>query len=638
VLCTEISVDDVALSSQKTEDVSSRLQLDVQGLAMSCTMDYYYKFWFRRSGSASVVSTGNRASIAAVVSPDQHTSAIDLCNPEVSIDDANFRGDISAVVLNTVERMLRDRVEAMAQDRICEELSKFMTTHVAELLRRMEDTLAMYPADMAFDPVQSEDELGVIPDNVRLLDFLDKETGIVGWVGRILDEVVAHVSQQVDDTEGPKSTGSDMNLNVLLRKNLLEDRAFILDITDDLQLYQSLDTLMETTVLLDSVKVFGLDTLTTFEPLVPTGKHTLQNGLSWEYLNVELDVTISMKPSTLEDSIIVDPPGSGSGAEERVKLKFAFQNVNAIASFLLAVDKDQLGALPLGSLLERSNLVRCALSTLYRSELSGLSVEVSDIQSPILEGFVSVGMDRIVSSSVEAFLLIYEAKLLEAAPSFFQIAVREFVNKLLTHRADDDEVTCSLFGNFSSSTSDFVDFRELLLPPDLSRAAGGAGLEPYGDLVSSTVSTFRDQVLAIDEDGKPKINSLIRDLQVQSANSTDEGIYFGDVLNKNFSIGLENFQATIEARISEMRIENLDSFDYPLKLLEPVKGEAHTLNNSASVGMGGRPVRLVTKALIGLTDEGKFINWERCLDWLCFCLCYQCSHFSTCYNTFDQPV
>ena len=485
--CTNFSIDDLRLVADQNDGGTIAVQVDIEGLDMICYLDYVYEFLFTRQGSADLYSYGNRASVTMSFESQNDnifSSSVETCDPQVNVDNLDFHGGILAIVLDVVEGLVRNKVENQVELKICEELQALSTTFLSDLLQRIDETLAQYKTAEVQDALQSENAL---PKNIALLDFQNQRTATGKWLNRMLEDAVAFVSKPADD-------GSDLNANVLLREHVLEDGAFFVDV-GDLQLFQGHDQLTQTTIVLESVKVFGLDTLTTFEPLVDIGKHTIQNELSWASLTIELDVTIDIKPSTLEDSVILNPV-SRSVVEERVKIKFSVEDVNAVASILLAVDEEKLGSLRLGSLLNTDLLLPCFLSTLFALEISALSVEVGDVQPPTLQGFVSPGIDRVVSSSVDAAFLMYEDALLEAAPGFFQIAVREYLNRNVVNKflAEEDGGECSSPLDISASKNGFIDFRDLLLSPDLALAAGGLGTQPYGDVVSTVVSNVQNAV------------------------------------------------------------------------------------------------------------------------------------------------
>ena len=85
--------------------------------------------------------------------------------------------------------------------------------------------------------------------------------------------------------------GIDLNINKLIRDNFLdEDGAFLVEIEEGLTLYESHDKFLRTLTVLESVKVYGLDTIESFEPLEDIGKYTLQNELSFRYLTMEVGI------------------------------------------------------------------------------------------------------------------------------------------------------------------------------------------------------------------------------------------------------------------------------------------------------------------------------------------------------------
>jgi len=609
--CTDFRIDDFLVQSSRQNGRETSVRIDIEGLGMICTLDYVYTFLFTRRGSADLYSYDNRASISmSFESPNYEDSifhptksTVKQCDPEVNIEDLDFRGDISALVLDIVEGLIRDKVEAEAEKRICEELRSLSTTFIADLLAQLDNTLAEYPADQVFDPLLAEETL-TVPKNVKLIDFQDKSSVTAKWLDHMLEDAEEFAKKQVEDGTG----GLDMNLNVLLRENLLtEDQALLLDV-DDIQFFQRHDKFTETKIVLDSIKIFGLDTLNAFEPLLDIGKHTVETELSWNVLMVEMDVTIDVKTSTKSDSVFVMGPGSRKEVQENVKIKFGLENVNTVASILLALDEGKLGALRLGSLLNTDWILDCLLSTVHDVKLSGLSLQVGDIQPPTMEGFVSRGIDRVVSNSVDAAFLMYESSLLEAVPSFFQTSVKRFLNKKFLDSFQADAAIGSECSSveIAASESGFIDFRDLFLPPDEALAAGGSGTQPYGDVVYTVVSELKERFLATDEDGSPKINSVIRAALSDSFKTTEAGVYVGDVLDWNTTVAMAGLRAVASVKVLDARVENLDSLGAPLELLEPVKGEANMLKSIASVGVGSKPVRLAAKLLISLSDDGEF--------------------------------
>jgi hypothetical protein len=259
-------------------------------------------------------------------------------------------------------------------------------------------------------------------------------------------------------------------------------------------LYKGHDALAKTTIQLDSVRMVGLDTLTQFEPLDNVGRYTLQNQIAWEYLAFELEATIEIKPSTLENSIIASP--GDTRVLEQVQIFFGIDDLVADVGLLAAMNQDLLESLRFGSLLQMENIMPCLLSTIFQMELSTFSVEANDILTPNLNGFVSNGLDRVFSDAMDAAFLMYEKILLNASPAFFQKEIRSILNQ----RFLQDNIVGAACPPFSwTNDDDFVDFRDLLFQPTDALLAGGSGNEPYGDLFSSFVMpNLRQQVFQVE--------------------------------------------------------------------------------------------------------------------------------------------
>lgn len=615
VRCTDFNVEDIIVNAFQ-QGGATRLQVSLENIDMVCYLDYKYTFLFTRYGTADLYSYDNRASIEMTFEAPNYnggtfrptTSTVTQCSPQVSVDNLDFHGDISAVVLNTVEGLLRGKVEQQANERICQELRSLSLTLFSDTLQAVDKTLEEYISAPPADPLRAEKEL-VVPENITIVNFQDKKDGTwKQWLDQMLVDAVAFLTKQVDDTV----YGTDLNINKLIRDNFLDEKgAFLVEIEEGLTLYEGHDKFLRTLIVLESVKVYGLDTIESFELLEDIGKYTLQNELSFRYLTMEVGIIMGMKPSTQPDSIFVNPEAAQGDIAERITVKFGVDDLKAVASILLAVDEAKLGDVSLGSLLDTENIFSCFLSTLHMVQIPTLSVEVSDMQPPTLEGFVSPGIDRVVSSSVDAAFLMYKSTFLEAAPGFFQEAVGNFLNKIFSENFPVDATVSSQCSPpaFDATEGRYVDFRDLLLTPDDSKIFGGSGTQPYGDVVYTLVSEFKEQFLSKDANGSLTVNGLIRDFLAESSNSTGAmASYDGDVLNSTTSIGVGGFRASLDFRIFDAYVQNLDTIETPIQVLEPVMGEANILNNSISIGVDSKPVRLSAKLLISLSDEGKLYS------------------------------
>jgi hypothetical protein len=460
----------------------------------------------------------------------------------------------------------------------CEELSSLGSTFLDDLMARAKSELDYYfePLPPALsDPLVAERNMEV-PEGVTLLNFQETGNTIGAWFNQALKEVDSMLGEVVEDPEGPTADNRDLGVNVFLRDLLLDsDRALSIRVSDlpgdtfDGVLFQSHDKLTETTITLDAVKIYGLDTFRHFEPLIDIGMHTLKNEFRWDYLTIELDITIEIKPSSLPDSILIDP--DPVNIVEVIKISFGVDELDVVIAVMAAIDQEKLGNLHLGSLLHTANIWPCFASVLRDFEITGLDVSFTNIREPVLEGFISPGVDRIVSSAVEAAFLMYEPTLIRAMPSIFQRFVREILNTEVVDSVlfNKDIMACPWQEEPDSS---FVDFRDLILAPEDAVRLGGSGELPYGDVGYLLVDILQQRFLSVDDNGALGMNSMVVGPLTQAQSGVEGMLRFpadlvslvkNEVSSSVFAPLVDRF----ELRLSDLRIQNLDSVVTPLAIV-----------------------------------------------------------------------
>lgn len=609
IRCTNFQVGDIIVRHIVQNKQTLTVQVDINQLDTVCTTDYeYYTFLFFGSGTAQITSSGNEALTSTVFSSPNFdyyaplSSTLQSCEPVISLDDVVFEGGGLSIIPEGVEGLLRGLVARQAQRVLCEVLTSLSTTRLVEILRRNRAILADFTGGPPVDPIALERELER-KRHPKLLSMTERETSTGKWFQVALEEVVNYLSAEVDDPDATRLSGKDMRLNVLLRQ-FLDDRAYVVDMSDlpienGGVLYQGHDQLTETTITLDAVKLLGLDTFTMFKPVYAIGNLTLQTELSWDRLGFEFTLVIDIKPSTKEDSIISNP--GSTNVVETVKVSFGFENLEGVASLLLAIDQDSLESLELGALMSgQRSIVACMLSTIFDVEFSNLSVEVGNVQPPTLDGFVSTGIDRVVTRAVDAAFAMYEGALLRAAPGFFQSAVKSIVNSQIanitaTYGAIEDCVALEVPpAEFSGG---FVDLRDLLLPAEESTSVGGSGLEPYGDLISNVVPIVEERLLSNGDDGTPKINGMLRPVTESQSGVVGTLTFPNEFLNLTRHGIWEPLVEKFAISLSHFTLENVDTLSQPLSLVRPTNStilsnrmnfgpvEEHPLSGTVRLGL-----------------------------------------------------
>jgi hypothetical protein len=601
IRCTDFSIGDTNLWSRQQDSRTVQLGVEVTDLDMFCIARYDYSGWLLNGrGDVEVTSRGNDVSVEGLAQSSNFDRVpptgieISTCNPTVNINDIDFNGGILGVILNTVERLLRDIMERLIRNQLCSELEQGILS-AEGFLDFAKETLDEYNDDAdssSLDPIEVENSLQV-PSSVNLLNLQDQESQFGQWVDEALDHVVSYLRTVVSD----RNTGeTNLKANLLIREHLLEDGALLIEIADlpvDGILYQGHDVVTETTIRLDSVKLVGLDTLIQFDPMATIGRYTLQNRLGWEHLAFELEATIEIKPSSLEDSIIESP--SNARILEQVQVILGIDDLLADVSLLSAINQDLLESLQLGSLLQKENALPCLFSTIFRMEVSSFSVQANDIQTPRLDGFVSNGLDRVFSEVMDAAFLLYEKILLDRSPAFFQKDIRPLLNERFLEKYIQD-TSCAPF-NWEANA--MVDFRDLLLPPLDALLAGGTGKEPYGNMFSSFVTpNLKEQVMQVDKLNEQYIRPITKE------QSGIEGtLAFESTLFEYKDLEPSALYDKMEFRVSNVRIHNLDTVTGPLNLLDP--RDWNILFNTITLDSDGLSQALNVTASVLLSIGGK---------------------------------
>jgi len=594
IQCRDFVIGDIVLVDQVISSTIVQVQLDILQVSMTCDGSYSYRTWFfRGSGTFQITSNDNTIqTITSFTSQDYSyspptLSQVDTCSATVNINDLS----VSSAILGAapVESFMSRVIENQAKGLLCDKLSRVSTTDLVDALTKASTTLAQYPADYVIEPLDMERNKSPEIDQ-PLLNWHDDS--IFKWG---LNETVTYLSTSV---LSPNDGTHDMRINVLFREWLLKEQALLLNVTDfapDGLLYYRHDRLTETSVALDSVKLLGLDSISMFQPLEDIGNQTLQNKISWNYLTFEMNATFDIRPSTLGDSYIVNPSGD-TNVVEHVIIRFGLEQIEAIATFFLAVNQELLGSIHLGSLMMTENILPCILSSIVDLSIASLSVDVVNLVPPTLEGFVSPGIDRVVSSSVTAALDMYEATALAALPAFVQIAVRDYLNTAIRNYVLKDTSGCPVG---SSKVGEYVDLRDLLLNPVGAVAAGTTGKQPYGNVTSMLYDAFEERVIANDVNGEPKLNSIIRSFTESKSGKSNELLISTEIFKfqrEMVASEFANLVKTIEFNVFNASVENLDTLQSPLVIMSPT--DAISLMNKLTVGpVQSRPIQLGTRVL-----------------------------------------
>jgi hypothetical protein len=460
------------------------------------------------------------------------------------------------------------------------------------------------------DPLYAERNY-VPPDGVSLLSFASESNSSSDSIGQFLVNAIVKqnslLNGMVKDPQSP--TGENLEINVFLRDNFLDETGAVSLTFDDWEinkgdfnpvLFDGENKLSKFSIRINGLNVVGLDTMTTFVPLIEIGEYTFRNELGWDQLSLALDLSITIETTTVDDPILVSP--TPVTIMENITVSLDLERIDVNASIFLAIDQNKFDTLPLGSLLK--NPVVCFLSALDTLEVSGLEVSLGQFSKPVITGFVSPGFERLVSTLVDAAFVAYEPTLTRAIPYFFQVPARDIIKNSFIDKFVGDQNECISDALEIPETS-VVDFRDLLLPSQEAVSYGGIGTDPYGKLLHSVYDIVKDEFFSVDNStGLAAVNKkFLADFGVRQSGTAGRLSFPGNLLNNERVIRRSGKETYVHVRIYDAYIENIDTVGVPLTLLEPVSNNAYLLENEGSIGVS-RPLRVGFRFFLSISKSG----------------------------------
>ena len=628
LICRDISIGDMAINHRADAgDSTATNQIDVgialNGIDAACDIEYQYEYGFLKgTAKAEVVTDGNAADVSIEFETNNRngdffvTSSVTNCVVDVEISDVNFiDADLATNVLGLFEKYLRDLIEKEIEGFACSQLS---TTGVSFL----NDELFTMINEALMDLTISEDS-GAVADGTTIeSNNNDYDATQAVNFREIADTQIGNLIEmalsQLDQLFGSENNdnGDELGINNLLRSYILDENgAFVLNIAEllgnDGLTFEVHNELTETLITLEEVRIYGLDSLTKFDPLMVVGDYTLRNEFSWKSLNVEIDALLDIRTSSLEEAVLKqDADSEQKGIVEEITIQIGAENVDVVASLFALIDVEPLGSLTIGSVLSLTNtedyawVLPCLMSAIQELRFVELEISPQQINAPTFEGFIDDGLDRILSDVADIAFEMYEDFLVkDILPMMVQNTVTKFANDLIAKTLKDssnNSDSCPKYDEVAAGDAEYyVDFREFF---------DSSANSEYGELPSMLWDLMDKELLQENPTtGMPKINEVLIEALTKGQSGTEGTLLFGgdgeDVFNIVQRIIVGGFDANVRVSASDIRIENLDTVVAPLILLEPVPTEPYFLNNSATVGVEDRPMKLAATFAFAIIDN-----------------------------------
>ena len=421
----------------------------------------------------------------------------------------------------------------------------------------------------------------------RLINFTDTDSSgtMVGFISYLFSQANALLGN-----DGSSSSGN-VKINEFISGLLDKNGAIRLEF-EDAAIIEKANLQLR----LNSLRVVGLDTFSEFDILGASAPQLLNNIIALEELAAEIDISV------------VSGPGEDSIAQSFV-LTFQAEDIKASLPIFAAIDADALNELELGALLDIDNILSCIFTAVEIANVNDVNLQIGKITNIAIKGLISASntaFDRSMTAITEQFDI--------GIVGFFNPIVRTVFNEIISHYKKSAKCENKMLSKESSrrlaenAASSHIDFRDLFLSESMAKQLGGSGLSPYGNLFRSVLSFLQDLVLRIDPaTGLSSINEKLIGPLTESIYSAPGTMFMSDkIVDTENRVRVGGVDALVTFKVSDARIENLDTMGVPLSLLMPVSNEPLFLNNTVTVGVPiEKPLRLSARVLLGLEDDGK---------------------------------
>ena len=610
--CFDIQVQNIK-DRIKNEVLKSKYVIVFDDLEVSCKFDWtYFKGRFvQDNGKATIYTKRGKIELEVDIMRESFHSSVDdsgadvyptianatKCLALITITNMKFSGGLRAGLVNAIEKSIRENVGKQVEEIICSKLKESVSAGLTNVLNstiaRIEPYLEIDLNDI--DPLEGQKKLS-LPSSIDLLDFKGKS---FSKLSNSLDNLLGNM---IEDLEGPKRemTGMDLGINVLIRETLLDENRILRmpkEILSEFTFRRRSDTssMFDIEIEIASVDIKGLDTYTAFENLKALSSQTLQNHVHIEFLEMSANIKVHLRPTQPNSTQIFHILHPGT--VENFRVQVGIRNIDALISVFMALDLEAIGELQFVNILDATYFLPCFQSISWGAEITQLEFFIGKPLPPLFNGFISPGLDRLLTTFTEELRKLYGDAFGTVMPNFIGTYFRNAINSLDNN---EDNMLCPKYASLiHTSTEDYIDFRDLFMSATEAAAAGASGNSPYGALTSKIMQIIKEYISEENSDDFPVLNEDLIDPFTKSQSGI-EGTFFvgGDEINIfetsiDNNVGVGSFRTSLKAS----KVENLNTIGYPMMILQPSPNKPYILENEVNMGTGRRPLRFATRLI-----------------------------------------
>ena len=576
--CFKLSIEDVLVSHVVRGITQVLYNVEINGANIDCTFDWTHDYALGGSGNGSIKTRNNTMKSRVNVLSDDFRAFppkkafVDSCTATINIVDMDFSGGVSGFLADTFAFTFTGDVEKSIKETICNEMES-VTFGINFFLTKISSVVESYFFEIPWgynDPISGQSLLS-LSNGISYFDLTDTSNPVGNrFIEALLNFSVSLGTKIIDDNN---PGFPDLGINIYFRDNILDSNRMLhrtpsqLGIEPDGTLFTGRDALTETTVKLLNFFVIGIDSVSRFDTFDILSPQTIQTNVRWDMLEFKVRVMIDSRPSAAEDSIIIE--SNFPRVIEYATITFRIVDLIVQFSFLTAMDENKLFNIPFGAYLEERQFFRCILSSNHDIKVTQVAFISGKYEEPSIQGFIDEGLDRIVSDTAVALHTMYKRAIIKAMPTYFGTTMKAQLEEFLAGFMNDvSNIKCPTYDDKDTTP---IDFRDLFLDPQKAKELGASGTSPYGNKSFEIKSQLDNQLTQQD---------AINDMLIRPATlkqSKEEGTFV-------FPGSLFDFSSNgITLKISDARIENVNSFGIPDELLSPQR-EPFTLHNAFAVG------------------------------------------------------
>jgi len=386
-----------------------------------------------------------------------------------------------------------------------------------------------------------------------------------------------------------RPSGLNLQINIIMRAFFLTSDGIL-----HIPLQQLTTEFAGVGLSLLSARIKGLDTFFIFDALSAIGPQTIKSNVGIESLQIDFTVAINM---------------TATNEVETMTISLKLNKIDVNFALLMALSQEKLINLQVGSLLNTTTALTCMFTAIHSLKFTNLNVTLGGIEDIKITGFIPSAYEQTLSASSKDILNKHGELLISLLPSFFSSFVRSGINDLIEGYALQSSGVCPVFEPSGIESSDFIDFRELLLNPISSSERGGNGSAMYGDILFKIMDFLKVILLSPDEEGLPILNTkVIGPLTRALSSETGTFHYQHTFLNSNYRLTKPGTLGgtLFTTKAFDARIENLDSVGYPLRVIDP-KSE-NILDNAITLGAGRNSIKFSTQVIFEIESDESYTH------------------------------